>query len=62
MVVRRLLPKECEILMGWPVDHTRWRADGKEQPDTARYKQTGNGVAAPVAEWLGKIFKGLLND
>jgi site-specific DNA-cytosine methylase len=61
MVVRRLLPKECEILMGWPVDHTRWRADGKEQPDTARYKQTGNGVAAPVAEWLGKIFKGLLN-
>lgn len=62
MVVRRLLPKECEILMGWPVDHTRWRADGKEQPDTARYKQTGNGVAAPVAEWLGKIFKGLLDD
>jgi DNA (cytosine-5)-methyltransferase 1 len=52
--VRRLTPVECERLMGWPDDHTRWRADGKEQSDTQRYKQCGNGVASPVAEWVGK--------
>lgn len=51
--VRRLTPVECERLMGWPDDHTRWRADGKEQADSHRYKQCGNGVASPVAEWIG---------
>lgn len=53
MVVRRLTPVECERLMGWPDDHTRWTVDGKEQADSHRYKQCGNGVAAPVAEWIG---------
>lgn len=52
--VRRLLPIECERLMGWPDDWTRWDADGKEQADSHRYKQTGNGVASPVAEWVGR--------
>jgi site-specific DNA-cytosine methylase len=52
--VRRLLPIECERLMGWPDDWTRWDADGKEQADSHRYKQCGNGVASPVAEWVGR--------
>jgi len=52
--VRRLLPVECERLMGWPDDWTRWDADGKEQADSHRYKQCGNGVASPVAEWVGR--------
>ena len=52
MVVRRLTPIECERLMGWPDDHTRWGANGKEQSDTNRYKQCGNGVATPVAKWI----------
>ncbi len=52
--VRRLLPIECERLMGWPDDWTRWDADGQEQADSHRYKQTGNGVASPVAEWVGR--------
>ena len=52
MAVRRLTPVECERLMGWPDDHTRWAADGKEQSDTHRYKQCGNGVATPVARWI----------
>lgn len=52
--VRRLLPIECERLMGWPDDWTRWDADGKEQADSHRYKQTGNGVASPVAAWVGR--------
>lgn len=54
MAVRRLTPLECERLMGWPDDHTRYKADGAEQADTHRYKQCGNGVASPVAEWIGK--------
>jgi site-specific DNA-cytosine methylase len=52
--VRRLLPIECERLMGWPDDWTRWDAEGKEQTDGHRYKQSGNGVASPVAEWVGR--------
>jgi site-specific DNA-cytosine methylase len=52
--VRRLTPVECERLMGWPDDHTRWRADGTEQADSHRYRQCGNGVASPVAEWVAK--------
>jgi DNA (cytosine-5)-methyltransferase 1 len=52
--VRRLLPVECERLMGWPDDWTRWDADGKEQADSHRYKQCGNGVASPVAAWVGR--------
>ena len=51
--VRRLTPRECERLMGWPDDHTRYAADGTEISDGNRYKQCGNGVVSPVAEWIG---------
>jgi site-specific DNA-cytosine methylase len=54
MAVRRLTPLECERLMGWPDDHTRYKSDGTEQADTHRYKQCGNGVASPVAQWIAK--------
>ena len=54
MAVRRLTPLECERLMGWPDNHTRYKADGTEQADTHRYKQCGNGVASPVAQWIGE--------
>jgi site-specific DNA-cytosine methylase len=47
-LVRRLTPLECERLMGWPDD---WTAG---QSDTHRYKQCGNGVASPVAQWIGE--------
>lgn len=53
-VVRRLTPRECERLMGWPDDWTRWTDDGREQADSHRYKQIGNGVASPVALWVGR--------
>lgn len=52
LAVRRLTPLECERLMGWPDDHTRYTDLGTEQADTHRYKQCGNGVAAPVARWI----------
>jgi len=58
--VRRLTPIECERLMGWPDNHTRWKADGTEQADSHRYKQCGNGVATPVARWIAKHLRELL--
>jgi len=54
MAVRRLTPLECERLMGWPDDHTRYKSDGTEQADTHRYRQCGNGVASPVAQWVAE--------
>lgn len=54
MVIRRLTPLECERLMGWPDDHTKFDADGKVLPDTQRYKMCGNGVASPVAKWVAE--------
>lgn len=51
--VRRLTPRECERLMGWPDDHTRYTADGREVADSRRYAMCGNGVVAPIAEWIG---------
>ena len=56
--VRRLTPRECERLMGWPDDHTRIRSnfqgDNIEQADSHRYKQCGNGMASPVVEWIAR--------
>ena len=55
--VRRLTPRECERLMGWPDDHTRYGTglDGEtvEISDSQRYRMCGNGVVATVAEWIG---------
>ena len=60
LAVRRLTPLECERLMGWPDDHTRFYADGTEQADTNRYRQCGNGVATPVARFIAKHLKNIL--
>jgi DNA (cytosine-5)-methyltransferase 1 len=62
MAVRRLTPLECERLMGWPDDHTRYKADGTEQADTHRYKQCGNGVASPVARWIAQHILNIPKD
>lgn len=45
-IVRRLTPKECCRLQGFPDD---W-LDGES--DTHKYRQMGNAVAIPVAEWI----------
>ena len=39
--------------MGWPDNHTAWGPNGEMVPDTTRIKMTGNGMASPVAAWLG---------
>ena len=54
MMVRRLTPRECERLQGFPDDWTRYDASGKEISDSARYRMLGNAVTVPVAEWIGQ--------
>lgn len=44
--IRRLTPKECERLQGFP---DNWTAGNS---DTQRYKQIGNAVTVPVIEYL----------
>jgi DNA (cytosine-5)-methyltransferase 1 len=59
--LRKLLPIECERLMGWPDDHTLHRADGKTNRDSARYRMCGNGVATPVARWVAEQIRPLFD-
>lgn len=64
--VRRLTPVECERLMGWPDGWTmvdgepvyvhrrgRWERE-RGTSDSERYAACGDGVVAPVAEWIGR--------
>ena len=50
MSVRRLTPRECERLQGFPDDYTNipGAADGP------RYKSLGNSMAVPVMAWIGE--------
>ena len=72
-IVRRLLPVECERLMGFPDNHTRivWKGKPEEDcPDAPRYKACGNSMAVNCMMWLEKriqaedenIQKGNLNE
>ncbi|MCF5714281.1 DNA cytosine methyltransferase [Pseudomonas tremae] len=54
--VRRLTPRECERLQGFPDDYTRipWRGRVLGLcPDGPRYKAIGNSKAVPVVRWIG---------
>jgi DNA (cytosine-5)-methyltransferase 1 len=60
MAVRRLTPKECERLQGFPDEHTLipWRGKPADQcPDGPRYKALGNSMAVPCMEWIGNKIK-----
>lgn len=55
-VVRRLLPIECERLMGFPDNHTRIPLRGKPEEqckDGPRYKACGNSMCVNVMRWIG---------
>lgn len=55
--VRRLTPRECERLQGFPDDWTATGQypDGKREPsDSARYRALGNAVTANVAHWIAR--------
>jgi DNA (cytosine-5)-methyltransferase 1 len=66
-MVRRLTPMECERLQGFPDGWTEWKQivelEGNEwvrvelkqkQKDGPRYRQMGNAVSVPVAEYIGR--------
>lgn len=59
--IRKLTPLECERLMSWPDDWTRWGINEKgekvEISDNQRYKMCGNGVVSNV---IKEIVKNLL--
>lgn len=58
MVVRRLMPMECERLQGFPdhwTDIGEWTDEkGKKHKDadSPRYKALGNSIALPFWEWM----------
>ena len=53
MQVRRLTPRECERLQGFPDDYTLIPYRGKLAADGPRYKALGNSMAVPVMRWIG---------
>lgn len=52
--VRRLTPRECERLQGFPDHYTLTPYRGKPAADGPRYKAIGNGMAVPVMRWIGR--------
>ena len=62
MTVRRLTPRECERLQGFPDDWTMipWRKKPAEDcPDGPRYKALGNSMAVNVMAWIGERIAGV---
>ena len=51
--VRRLTPRECERLQGFPDDYTLIPVRGKLAADGPRYKALGNSMAVNVMRWIG---------
>lgn len=56
MAVRRLTPRECERLQGFPDDYTliTINSKGGVSADGPRYKALGNSMAVPVMNWIGQ--------
>ena len=54
MQVRRLTPRECERLQGFPDDYTAIPFRGKPAADSPRYRALGNSMAVPVVRWIAK--------
>lgn len=55
LTVRRLTPRECERLQGFPDDYTDIPYRNKEHaPNGPRYKALGNSMAVPVMRWIGE--------
>lgn len=52
--VRRLTPRECERLQGFPDDFTAITYRGKPAADGPRYKALGNSMAVNVMRWIGE--------
>ncbi|WP_048707451.1 DNA cytosine methyltransferase [Microvirga massiliensis] len=60
-IVRRLTPRECERLQGFPDDWTLVPyTRGKLAADSPRYKALGNSMAVPVMRWIGERIASLV--
>ncbi len=53
-IVRRLTPRECERLQGFPDDYTLVPFQAKPLTDTQRYQLLGNSMPVPVIRWIGR--------
>ena len=58
--VRRLTPRECERLQGFPDDYTAIEYRGKPAADGPRYRALGNSMAVPVMRWIGERISRLM--
>ncbi len=54
MQVRRLIPRECERLQGFPDNYTDIPHRNKPAADGPRYKALGNSWAVPNVRWIGE--------
>jgi site-specific DNA-cytosine methylase len=55
--VRRLTPRsfrECERLQAFPDGWTKYTPEGKEIPDTHRYRMCGNAVTVSTVRWIAE--------
>lgn len=59
--VRRLTPRECERLQGFPDDYTAIPYRGKIAADGPRYKALGNSMAVPVMRKIGERIAAIEN-
>lgn len=64
--IRKLTPKECERLQGFPDEWTakgvKKDGDEVEISDNQRYKQLGNAVSVPVVKFIGERIKYTIED
>jgi DNA (cytosine-5)-methyltransferase 1 len=60
MAVRRLTPRECERLQGFPDDYTAVPNRGKPAADGPRYKALGNSWAVPNVRWIGERIEAVM--
>jgi DNA (cytosine-5)-methyltransferase 1 len=62
--IRRLTPRECERLQGFPDDYTQIPYRGKpaaDCPDGVRYKALGNSWPVNVIVWIGERMHALIS-
>jgi len=52
--IRRLTPRECERLQGFPDDWTLVPYRGRPAGDGPRYRAIGNSMAVNVMRWIGR--------
>lgn len=62
MAVRRLTPRECERLQGFPDDYTLIPYRGKPAADGPRYKALGNSMHTGTMRWLGQRIQQVNNS